>query len=184
MKLLANNEMRLLLRRSPVDPGYRDSSRVKALQQQASSVLTYSDSAPRLISRDDPGYQHARAQDLDIEATRIEFPRVAQKNFSSAAIHALWQIAAASPAARVGTCGVVGIMDDVTIQKAAQDWVAFLPSCFVAFFRGLPESYLGDIEKTIGANLILALDSVDWSLGHNRFLADLSISIQAPDRTR
>ena len=64
-------------------------------------------------------------------------------------------------------------MDDATIEKVARDWVEFEPMCTLAFFRGAPTSYFGDIQTAVGANLILALDSVDWSCGFARFAATM-----------
>jgi hypothetical protein len=179
MKLLVNGEMRRLLRRSPIVRGYRNSSRIVGLRLRRTPALSYSNFSARSASAAIPVFQQARPQDLDVDRTRIEFRRGAPKNFPSAVFHALWHIANTSPSVRPGTCALVSIKDDVSIRKIARDWMEFLPSCSVAFFQGPLDSYFGDFDKVLGAELVLELDAVDWSLGRDQFLTDLTAVVRS-----
>lgn len=181
MKVLFNSEMRGVLLRSPIEPAYRGSRRADAMRLRRTPTLRYvsvGSAAPKggKVNRALP---QGRSQDVDVANTKLDLSGVAQKKFSSVAIHSLWRIAGASGRARRGVCGLVSIMDDMSIQKAARQWIEFEPSCILAFFRGAPGDYFGNIETTVGADLILSLDSVDWGVRFGNFAAALADQVTA-----
>ncbi len=164
MKVIFNADMRTALLRSPIQsdyPGTRGLEKVK-LHRAGKNLYVSSDAQPPKAGASSPG---ARLQDIDVACTRIELCGTAQEEYPSAAFHLRWRMASASDNIGSAVCALVTIMDDTIIRNVARKWIEFELSCSVAFFRGDPHSYFADMAETIGASLILELDSVNWSAG-------------------
>jgi hypothetical protein len=128
----------------------------------------------QVLTKDDPSAreQRLRPVDLDVTNTRLHFARkIRQENYLSATVRGMWQIARASDRERRGVCALVGILTDSMTLRREHAQLEFLPTCTLAFFRGPANDYFSDIRETLGANLIVELDSVDWALPYPRHVA-------------
>jgi hypothetical protein len=177
MKVIFNDDMRAALARSPIESAYRGTRRLDRMKLRRAGRLLHVSTDARSGKVDKKAAQipaWARPQDIDVACTRIDLSRVAEGKYSSVAFHSLWRIASASDGAGPGICAMVSFMDATIVREVARKWIEFEPSCSLAFFRGKPRSYFGDIGATIGANLILELDSVEWDGGFAAFASELT----------
>lgn len=187
MKVIFNDTMRAALSRSPIQPAYRGTPRVDRMKLRRAGKLLYlsADSRSGKVAKkvaEMPSW--ARPQDIDVACTRIELSGITQGRYPSAAFHSLWRIASTGDRAGPGICAMVSFMDATIIREVARKWIEFLPSCSLSFFRGKPRAYFGDIGETIGANLILELDSVKWDRGFAAFASELTEKVTGKPVTR